>query len=645
MTTTNVSGGDTITSAVLSSGDDVNVFSAGTTIATAISGGKEIVFSGGRAVGTTISGGAEYVFSGGTASGTTVTSSSDGVVSGGLFVAGGTASGTTVNVGGSEKVLAGGTAVGTTISGGAEYVFSGGTARGTTVNVGGSENVSSGGTASGTTISGGIEDVYSGGTASGATIAGSGTLDIWSGGTASGGILFSGNAATLIIGGTTMPTTIISGLAVTDSIVLSDLTYATSDTVSVSGDSVTVTGGGVSDTLTIAGAANDTFVLNSATGGGTSITVTDPAPTIMTGSEITNTPAPVISGNGEDGDTVTLFDGSTIIGTGTVGANGAWSITPSIALTDGLNAITATQTDVAGNPSVASGPVNMFVVQAPVHGISTTDFSSADLSAVLSEGATMAFVSGTEAVILTDGTLSVGPDTNEATIQRLYEGLLGRSADTTGLSAFDAQLASGVSKATVATEIMSSNEYITDHGTQTDQQFVTSLYQGLLGRAPEPAGFASWTSDLAQGASRGGVAVGIADSSEAKSYLAATTAQVFVPSAAGTLVTELYETGLGRAPDQAGLQYFTAAYSTQAPSQIAAAITASSEFLADHAGQSNSAYVTSLYQDGLGRAPETAGLDSWTALLNNGTLSRSAVLLDIATSPEAAGHLTHPLSA
>ena len=34
------------------------------------------------------------------------------------------------------------------------------------------------------------------------------------------------------------------------------------------------------------------------------------------------------------------------------------------------------------------------------------------------------------AIVLTDATLSVGPDTNEATIQRLYEGLLGRGNDT-----------------------------------------------------------------------------------------------------------------------------------------------------------------------------------------------------------------------
>jgi hypothetical protein len=94
----------------------------------------------------------------------------------------------------------------------------------------------------------------------------------------------------------------------------------------------------------------------------------------------------------------------------------------------------------------------------------------------------------------------------------------------------------------------------------------------------------------------------------------------------------------------AALPFYQTAFLTQTPAQIAAGIAASPEFLADHASQSNAAYVTSLYQAGLGRAPDVAGLASWTSTLSTGALSRSAVLLDIATSPEAAAHLTHNLN-
>jgi hypothetical protein len=245
---------------------------------------------------------------------------------------------------------------------------------------------------------------------------------------------------------------------------------------------------------------------------------------------------------------------------------------------------------------------------------------------------------------LVDGVLSVGPDTNEATLQRLYQGLLGRSGDPAGMSSFDAQLAAGVSKAAVANEILNSPEYIGINGTQTPTQLVTTLYQGLLGRAPEDGAVASWTNAMAQGASAGDVAIGIADSAEAKAHLAPATAQVFVANAAGTLAHELYQTGLGREVELASLPYYQAAYLTQTPAQIADGIATSSEFLTDHGSQSNSEFVTSLYQAGLGRAVDQAGLTSWTTALANGA-SRSDVLLGIATSPEAASHLTHNLSA
>jgi hypothetical protein len=210
-----------------------------------------------------------------------------------------------------------------------------------------------------------------------------------------------------------------------------------------------------------------------------------------------------------------------------------------------------------------------------------------------------------------------------------------------------AQLAAGASKATVATEILNSPEYLNLHPAQTDTQFVTSLYEGMLGRAPDPNGLTAWTTELAQGTSRGAVAVGIADSPEAKAHLAADTARVWVPDSAGTLAHELYQTGLGREVDLAALPYYQAAYLTETPAQIAAGIAASPEFLADHGTQNNATYVTSLYEHGLGRAPaaDDPGLAFWTGALAAGTDTRSEVLLDIATSPEAVAHLTHNLNA
>jgi autotransporter passenger strand-loop-strand repeat protein len=496
--------------------------------------------------------------------------------------------------------------------------------------------------------SGGSEVVASGGLATATTIGAFGTLSLLSGGMASGGIDFAGSYAALVIGGATMPTTPISGLAVSDTITLTDIPYDSAGTATLNStnDVLTVTEGGNSYALQLAGDLTGLAFNLSDAPSSTTITIGLAPPTVTTTSEITNG-EPTISGTALPNSTVTLLADGSPIGSSTQGTD-AFAVTATTPLALGPNSLTTTATTlVNGTPvtSAPSTPVSVFDVEAPVNGISTSDFSSADIGAQLNQGAKLAFISGTEAVVLVDGILSVGPDTNEATLQRLYEGFLGRGGEPAGMSYYDAKLTAGVSKATVATEMMHDPEYIAKYGTQTPTQLVTRLYQGMLGRAPDPAGLAGWTAALAQGTSPGAVAIGIADSAEAKTYLAAATAQVFVPNAAGTLAHELYETGLGREVELAAMPNYQAAYLTQTPAQIAAGIAASPEFLADHAAQSNSDYVTSLYSNGIGRTPEPGGLASWTAALSSGALTRGAVLLDIATSSEAAAHLTYNPSA
>ncbi len=70
---------------------------------------------------------------------------------------------------------------------------------------------------------------------------------------------------------------------------------------------------------------------------------------------------PTVTGTGTDGDTVSLFDGTTVIGTGTVTGT-TWSIAATVPLTEDSNAITATQTDVAGNVSTPSSTLNVTLV-------------------------------------------------------------------------------------------------------------------------------------------------------------------------------------------------------------------------------------------------------------------------------------------
>jgi len=66
---------------------------------------------------------------------------------------------------------------------------------------------------------------------------------------------------------------------------------------------------------------------------------------------LTNDRAPTLNGTGEPGSTITISNGSDILGTVNVPASGLWSFTPPVPLSNGTYVLTATATDAAGNPS------------------------------------------------------------------------------------------------------------------------------------------------------------------------------------------------------------------------------------------------------------------------------------------------------
>ncbi len=75
-----------------------------------------------------------------------------------------------------------------------------------------------------------------------------------------------------------------------------------------------------------------------------------PAITSPAGGSTSTTTMPTISGTGTPGDTVTVSNGSTVICTAVVAADGTWSCTPALALPAGAYTLTATQADSDGHP-------------------------------------------------------------------------------------------------------------------------------------------------------------------------------------------------------------------------------------------------------------------------------------------------------
>lgn len=137
-----------------------------------------------------------------------------------------------------------------------------------------------------------------------------------------------------------------------------------------------------------------------------------------------DTDMPVISGTGEPGATVTVFDGDgNVILVADVDEDGNWSGTPDEPLEDREYTFVATQTDPAGNTSDESNAVTVVVdttapdapvITGPTSGTITND-PSPTISGTGEPGATITVTDGDGNVILTttvdeDGNWSGTPD-------------------------------------------------------------------------------------------------------------------------------------------------------------------------------------------------------------------------------------------
>ncbi|WP_197427511.1 Ig-like domain-containing protein, partial [Bradyrhizobium retamae] len=100
----------------------------------------------------------------------------------------------------------------------------------------------------------------------------------------------------------------------------------------------------------------------SAKSGAVTVTVDTVAPTapVLSSNAIVNTNQVKLSGTAEANSKVTVYDGTTVVGTGTTTSTGAWSITTN-ALSTGTHTLTAKAADAAGNVSAASQSVSSVI--------------------------------------------------------------------------------------------------------------------------------------------------------------------------------------------------------------------------------------------------------------------------------------------
>lgn len=167
---------------------------------------------------------------------------------------------------------------------------------------------------------------------------------------------------------------------------------------------------------------------------------------------------------------------------------------------------------------------------------------------------------GFERIAFLDGTLHLDPAGAAGQVWRLYGAAFGRGPEASGLSHWAGALDSGaVALPGVAGAFVGSAEFAGRYGRLDDASFVSRLYANVLGRAPDDAGLQAWTAQLAKGVSRAEVLVGFSESAEHKAATGASTARLWTVDPEAMDVLRAYATVLDRVPDAGGLAFWVAA--------------------------------------------------------------------------------------
>ena len=133
-----------------------------------------------------------------------------------------------------------------------------------------------------------------------------------------------------------------------------------------------------------------------------------------------------------------------------------------------------------------------------------------------------------------------------APIVRLYFAYFLRIPDYEGLMFWINAYNSGGSLEAISDFFAGSEEFQQHYGALSNEGFVNLIYQNILGRAPDPGGYAFWVGELNSGRwTRGQVMIGFSESAE---YKGLTSHEVYV--------TMMYVGMLRRSPEEAGFNFW-----------------------------------------------------------------------------------------
>lgn len=253
----------------------------------------------------------------------------------------------------------------------------------------------------------------------------------------------------------------------------------------------------------------------------------------------------------------------------------------------------------------------------------------------------------TSQITLEDKTFGGNDDPVQAFVERLYNLVLLRSADASGLADWTGKLKSGENTgAKVAEGFFMSQEMINRH--VSNEEYVKICYRVMMNREADPAGLADWVDKLDNGMSRYFVLSGFTNSQEFGLICAGygiTSGQIYSNQARDvnygitSFVARCYTKVLEREFDEDGMNSWCQSLLDANDKRLHAENVASNGFFHSqeylNKNTSNEEYVNTLYRTFLGREADPAGYADWKGKLDAG-VNRDEVLYGFSRSAEFA---------
>ena len=226
-------------------------------------------------------------------------------------------------------------------------------------------------------------------------------------------------------------------------------------------------------------------------------------------------------------------------------------------------------------------------------------------------------------------------------VERLYITVLQRQPDQAGIDSWVAAMSTGTSAAECAAGFFGSDEF--RNRELSNDEYLTILYDAMLGREADEGGLAAWSALLEDGYPRNQVLADFVGSDEFTAICNsfgvtrgdyAVTDVLDVNYRAAEFVRRAYRLILGREADPDGLRDWTEriANGSITATGLVQGFFGSQEFLSRNV--SNEEFVSILYNTMLSRDGDPPGIQTWLSLLDAKGVSRNYILKGFADSAE-----------